>query len=47
MTQTRTITRAPPRRRLGDTQSVLVLFLSVLLTLIAIYDLFLLTAIAQ
>ena len=47
MTQTRTITRAPARRRLGDTQSVLVLFLSILLTLVAIYDLFLLTSIAQ
>ena len=46
MTQT-TITRGSALRWLGDTQSVLVLFLSVVLTLVAIYDLFLLTRIAH
>lgn len=47
MTQTRTLTRRPTRRWLGDTQSLLVLLLSMVLALVATYDLFLLTAVAH
>jgi len=46
MTQPRT-PRGPARRRLGDAQSMLVLLLSVAVTVVAIYDLFVLTLIAQ
>ena len=40
-------TPQPLRRHPGDTQSVLVLLLSIAATLIAVYDLFLLTFIAR
>jgi hypothetical protein len=40
-------TRAPVRRHPGDTQSILVVLLTIAATAVAMYDLFLLTLIAR
>jgi hypothetical protein len=45
--QPRPALRPAQRRRLGDSQSIAVLILSVAVTLLAVWDLFLLVAFAQ